>query len=101
MGGLQKLQTALFLCHHIYRRYYFCPILKKEIFLTKHRFGEAQTRDRLKERKTRTRRQIQGGDSGNGNTTDNKDYFGTVGGFFMGSIQIDTMISIRYWRKCI
>lgn len=71
------------------------PNIEKELFLTKHRFGEVQTRDRLKDRKTRTRRLIQESRSGNGNTTDNANNFRTVEELFMVSIQTNTMISME------
>lgn len=72
-----------------------------ELLQTRHRLEEAQARNRVKDCKSRTRMLIQKINSGNGNTTDNADNDEIVGELFMGSIQTNTMVSIKYWRKRI
>lgn len=59
MGGLQKMQTALFL--YPKRGGFILTDMEKELLQAKHRLEEAQARDRAKERKARTRRLIQEG----------------------------------------
>ena len=57
MGGLQKMQTALFL--YPKRGGFILTDMEKELLQAKHRLEEAQARDRVKERKARTHRLIQ------------------------------------------
>ena len=57
MGGLQKMQTALFL--YPKRGGFILTDMEKELLQAKHRLEEAQARDRAKERKARTHRLIQ------------------------------------------
>ena len=57
MGGLQKMQTALFL--YPKRGGFILTDMEKELLQVKHRLEEAQARDRAKERKARTHRLIQ------------------------------------------
>lgn len=57
MGGLQKMQTALFLCKK--QGGFILTDTEKELLQAKHRLEEAQARDRVKERKARTHRLIQ------------------------------------------
>ena len=66
-----------------------------ELLQTRHRLEEAQARNRVKDCKSRTRMLIQKINSGNGNTTDNADNDKIVGELFMGSIQTNTMVSIK------
>ena len=57
MGGLQKMQTALFL--YSKQGGFILTDTEKELLQAKHRLEEAQARDRAKERKARTHRLIQ------------------------------------------
>ena len=57
MGGLQKMQTALFLFQK--QGGFILTDTEKELLLAKHRLEEAQARERVKERKARTHRLIQ------------------------------------------
>ena len=57
MGGLLKMQTALFL--YPKRGGFILTDMEKELLQAKHRLEEAQARDRAKERKARTHRLIQ------------------------------------------
>ena len=57
MGGLQKMQTALFL--YPKRGGFILTDMEKELLQAKHRLEEAQARDRAKKRKARTHRLIQ------------------------------------------
>ena len=57
MGGLQEMQTALFLCPK--QGGFILTDIKKELLQAKHRLEEAQARDRVKERNARTHRLIQ------------------------------------------
>ena len=57
MGGLQEMQTALFLCPN--QGGFILTDIEKELLQAKHRLEEAQARDRVKERKARTHRLIQ------------------------------------------
>ena len=57
MGGLQEMQTALFLCPK--QGGFILTDIEKELLQARHRLEEAQARDRVKERKARTRRLIQ------------------------------------------
>jgi len=57
MGGLQKMQTALFLCPK--QGGFILTDTEKELLQAKHRLEEAQARSRVKERKARTHRLIQ------------------------------------------
>ena len=59
MGGLQKMQTALFLYSILGGT--IMTDTEKQLLQAKHRLEEAQARDRTKERKIRTRRLIQEG----------------------------------------
>ena len=57
MGGLQEMQTALFLCPK--QGGFILTDIEKELLQAKHRLEEAQARDRVKEQKARTHRLIQ------------------------------------------
>ena len=59
MGGLQEMQTAYFL--YPFNGGTMMSETEKQLLQAKHRLEEAQARDRVKERKTRTRRLIQEG----------------------------------------
>ncbi len=72
-----------------------------ESLQARHRLEEAPARNRVKDCKSRARMLIQKIESGNGNTKGNADNGEIVGELFMGSIQPNTMVSMKYWRKRI
>ena len=66
---------------------------EKKLLQAKHRLEEAQMRDRPERAKsTDTAADSRRCDFGESITADNTDDFGTVGGFFMRSIQTNPMI---------